>query len=571
MAWFNQESLIMKKSFLGLFLSFFYIVSLNGMEFSWIPQALAENPPISTLPAIRAQQIPTSPFLQTMHTLYASNDTKPGMRAVSRNSEEKTFLGIAAPVPDQLVENYIKLQKEGELHVLEQEFSKVDAEINEHCRLSFQRFKLERRKSLLGKLLNSDFTKNLGVMRHGSLEEAEKLLQSLENPPVAQFDDSYMAFKKEELQLARQILHNRADYKKQVKQEKCVTDALKVSNKRVPLVESPGIAPELNYYYDSIITFPPDSIFNEKIGMPSASNFSSFVEQVHHALDELEKSGSYTAKTILFAKEFAEGTVQHVLNVAQHPVEYGQDFVAANIELLKMVGSLFYDVYSMPDDSFVTHQELQQYENRIDARAEAIMKMYNQLCETIPEMNRSEWAQLSSRIFSDVMLFHGIGKGWGAVKNLCISPKIKQSKLLSDIHSRVENMFVSHPEMLTVEGVLFKAPPAFEETSVLKNAADKIKDSSGKAEQLINQTSEAILKNGYYEVNGFKFTEYYYKRLWSRGRQAPSLAAKAILDNIVEILPDPKGYPGFYKYISDGWYMIYNPTTKIVSHIEPIK
>jgi len=36
-------------------------------------------------------------------------------------------------------------------------------------------------------------------------------------------------------------------------------------------------------------------------------------------------------------------------------------------------------------------------------------------------------------------------------------------------------------------------------------------------------------------------------------------------------MPDPKEVPGFFKYFADGWEMIYNPTTKVVSHIQPLK
>ncbi len=89
--------------------------------------------------------------------------------------------------------------------------------------------------------------------------------------------------------------------------------------------------------------------------------------------------------------------------------------------------------------------------------------------------------------------------------------------------------------------------------------------------QSVNQNFIAILKNGYYEVNGFKFTEFYYHRLWNNGREAPSIAAKAILNNANKIIPDPKQVPGFFKYFADGWEMIYNPTTKVVAHIQPIK
>ncbi len=87
---------------------------------------------------------------------------------------------------------------------------------------------------------------------------------------------------------------------------------------------------------------------------------------------------------------------------------------------------------------------------------------------------------------------------------------------------------------------------------------------------IVNQTSTAILKNGYYEVNGFKFSEYYYNKLWNTGRKAPSLIAKEILENATTIVPDTIK-PGFFYYKFGEWEMIYNPTTKEVWHLKPIK
>ncbi len=75
------------------------------------------------------------------------------------------------------------------------------------------------------------------------------------------------------------------------------------------------------------------------------------------------------------------------------------------------------------------------------------------------------------------------------------------------------------------------------------------------------------MKDGYYEVNGFKFTEYYYDRLWSNGRNCPGFRAESILKGATTIVPDPQGYEGFFKYICNDWEMIFNPTTKIVSHL----
>ena len=82
-----------------------------------------------------------------------------------------------------------------------------------------------------------------------------------------------------------------------------------------------------------------------------------------------------------------------------------------------------------------------------------------------------------------------------------------------------------------------------------------------KADVEINQTSQAILKDGYYEVNGVKFTEYYYNRLWNNGREAPSLTTKKILQSADSITLDMKK-PGFLKYKTANSELMYNPVTK---------
>ena len=84
----------------------------------------------------------------------------------------------------------------------------------------------------------------------------------------------------------------------------------------------------------------------------------------------------------------------------------------------------------------------------------------------------------------------------------------------------------------------------------------------------INQAPNAILKNGYYEVNGFRFSEYYYNHLWSTGRQAPTFVVQDILANATSITADK--YDGCFRYETHDWEMIYNPTTKTVHHISPI-
>lgn len=86
----------------------------------------------------------------------------------------------------------------------------------------------------------------------------------------------------------------------------------------------------------------------------------------------------------------------------------------------------------------------------------------------------------------------------------------------------------------------------------------------------INQTSQAVLKSGYYEVNGFKFSKYYYNKLWDTGRGAPSLVAKEVLQGAKNFVPDAVK-KGFNRYEYGGWEMIYNPKTKEVWHLQPFK
>jgi hypothetical protein len=94
---------------------------------------------------------------------------------------------------------------------------------------------------------------------------------------------------------------------------------------------------------------------------------------------------------------------------------------------------------------------------------------------------------------------------------------------------------------------------------------------AGAAKGVVNQTSKAILKNGYYEVNGFKFSEYYYNKLWSTGRGAPSLVANEVLQGGAKTAVPDALKAGFNKYIHGGWEMIYNPATKEVWHLQPIR
>lgn len=85
----------------------------------------------------------------------------------------------------------------------------------------------------------------------------------------------------------------------------------------------------------------------------------------------------------------------------------------------------------------------------------------------------------------------------------------------------------------------------------------------------LNKTSNIILRDGYYEANGFKVSELYYNELWNTGRPAPFLVAPEVLDGATTVTADVIK-PGFFRYEFGGLEMVYNPTTGEIWHLQPI-
>ena len=85
-------------------------------------------------------------------------------------------------------------------------------------------------------------------------------------------------------------------------------------------------------------------------------------------------------------------------------------------------------------------------------------------------------------------------------------------------------------------------------------------------------TPKAIVKtNGYYYADGMKISEGYYDKLWANGRKAPFIQAREIINGNPKITLDERGKKDFYRYEANGLEMIYNPRTKEIWHIQPVK
>ena len=145
------------------------------------------------------------------------------------------------------------------------------------------------------------------------------------------------------------------------------------------------------------------------------------------------------------------------------------------------------------------------------------------------------------------------------------------SKLYTTSKTKLEQFIKENPfaapeqYMTTPEGLLLRVSEESCASKVVSNNNRQV------SELLVHQGTNAVLRNGYYEVNGFKFSQHYYEKLWSikGGRPAPSLIAGEVLKYSKEALADHK--PGFFRYEVSDWEMIYNPVTKEVWHLQPLR
>ena len=126
----------------------------------------------------------------------------------------------------------------------------------------------------------------------------------------------------------------------------------------------------------------------------------------------------------------------------------------ANLEIAKELALISIDITTIVDSRF-PDEVRQEAHMRMQDRVETITTLYEGACQKIPEMSRTEWAQLSSRIFSDYLVFKGAGKGWHLAKE--IPTAIQESRFLNHIYSRTASILETMPEVATPEGMVFKA------------------------------------------------------------------------------------------------------------------
>ncbi|CAI1822598.1 Hemolysin precursor [Serratia proteamaculans] len=109
-------------------------------------------------------------------------------------------------------------------------------------------------------------------------------------------------------------------------------------------------------------------------------------------------------------------------------------------------------------------------------------------------------------------------------------------------------------------------------TEAVKGAAILLSTAGLVLEASRGGRSQSIVFDGkFYSADNFKFSKEYYERLWGQGRPAPFLQAREVMNSKPKVVADPRGAPGYFKYEGAGLEMIYNPSTKQVGHIQPVR
>ncbi len=256
-----------------------------------------------------------------------------------------------------------------------------------------------------------------------------------------------------------------------------------------------------------------------------------------------------------YGKSLCEGVTQGVINsvhdMVDHPVETAAYALAGRCMFMYQVGKIGYNLAKIGITSAQNSDEgVKQWKEYI--------KPATDFAQALQDASGVERLKILTSFVSGLIVQHKILE---KINQTCNAAKDK-------VISVVENTSLK-PQLIngysTHEDVLFNKHSISSQNSTNNKLIDVVNISC----EEINQANIAILKNGYYEVNGFRFSKYYYERLWKEGRQAPSIVAKEVLDSALCVLPDHK--EGFFRYEGAGWELIYNPISKEVWHIQPIK
>lgn len=474
----------------------------------------------------------------------------------------------------------------------------------------WQKADIQLHIDFINDLLNAPLTKALDTIKNGGLADAASALKKLEvkfGCAEGMFQIGQRAYDEAAharmvngfdcIDAARTLFENRADYpeflehKRKQQEEatmrlhpvKITTQNYHVEESAAQLLERQGLDPVTfkscdgnaiqQAIHEQFVT-----IVNRAAELQYAHAGNDSVQLCTHTAVELADVGREYNKRglkqeaicvadfcwalIYYTKEIAIGAcegvplgIRHTAEMILHPI----DTVYSIFSMIHQIIGLLAELEELAIlHELDTNLALKKHQ---DIR-EKYRPIHDAIKKEAAKMTVRDWSRATVNIITQVLLQKKIPSAAGA------SIKAGEKKLHL-VGQKISDAARRKPlELVTVDGQVLRVPSRRGIGGPRLNSASPKTPNTPKT--TINQSSLAILKDGYYEVNGFKFSEYYYNRLWSKGRPAPTFTASAILENAKAAIPD-RAKQGFFRYEFDGWEMIYNPSTKEVWHLSPIK
>jgi hypothetical protein len=276
----------------------------------------------------------------------------------------------------------------------------------------------------------------------------------------------------------------------------------------------------------------------------------------------------------LIAKGMCDGACESLhgaVHAVCHPVEAAQDVAHSFVVAGYCLGKLAYTSCVCEAAADVLETDPKRYEQMIQQYgidSDALIAVYEHAKQNT---STEDVARVGTKVVVDMMLLHGVTKVVSAIATESLPT------FLSCMRKGGESAEVA----LTAEGVpvrcadevaclMEQVENANAKTALKAFEAELMQQPFDQVNHIIKDNISGALKETYYEVNGFKFTQFYYDTLWNNGRRCPGFRAESVLRGATTIMPDPRGYEGFFKYIHNDWEMIFNPSTKVVAHLSPI-
>ena len=257
---------------------------------------------------------------------------------------------------------------------------------------------------------------------------------------------------------------------------------------------------------------------------------------------------------VAIAQGAVDGVIGAVKDIATHPLEAAVCAMAGNYVLAYQLSKVLCNLADIGITALVDRDQAAQKWDDYIAPITDLIETLNDKQITLHDALRGA-THIAVQWKTQEKLLRGLS-------SICAIAKTQALEFAKNNPLKTPQEYMATPDGIVLQSIRSNQDVKISKTNT---ATKKLKQANTTQ---INQTCEAVLKDGYYEVNGFKFTEYYYKRLWSKGRPAPSLLASEILKESKRIVPDQR--PGFMRYETDNWEMVFNPVTKEVYHLQQL-